>query len=336
MNFDVDMYLPLRLPFRGLLSKEGMKRVEAQREIFLNELPYIIADGWHRASDISTPQFIETPEEISAIFSQLSPIGSVSQLDVAHLSASVELEIEELQQANQNRLTPDLFPAIAAISVAEMVEKALALSEISYPGSVCTMDGVCFSAGSWQRIESKSWFCALAEPDSLSPSWPSLEPMSLVTVYNWAKKIGFGREAVATSRISRMIAAYTHVIGLGQNNEGEVLFRAMQGLEAFFCDGVGDLRKQLADKLELWIGPIQDKSHSIGKLYEVRSKFVHGSSYIDYYRHGMDIPEQEAKSSRESEFASTYAVRLLVATLQNCIKRDVESILWKFDFETRC
>lgn len=219
------------------------------------------------------------------------------------------------------------------MTVAEKIEMALALSEICYPGSISTMDGVCISEGLSHKVKRKTWFHALAEPDSLFPSWPSLEHVSVSATYKWAKKIGFGEEAVATSRVSRLLAAYTHVIGLGQNSEGEVLFRAMQGLEAFFCDGVGDLSRQLSSKLELWIGPIKDKNHSIGKLYNVRSKFVHGESYIDYFNHGMDIPEQEAKSSIAHGFASIYAVRLLIATIQNCISRDVENILWKFDFE---
>lgn len=138
---------------------------------------------------------------------------------------------------------------------------------------------------------------------------------------------------VATNRIGRALAAYSHVIGLGQSREGDLLFRAMQGLEAFFCDGAGDLRKQLAEKLELWIGPIQDKRYSIGKLYEVRSRFVHGASHVAYYNSGLDNTEQDAKSIKEADYASTYAIRLLIATLQKCIERETLDLGWKFTYE---
>lgn len=335
MKLNVNVYLPVRRPLRGMYSERGAEQVLKQRELFLSDLPRVMANGFYKVTEVSIPTLVEPTDEISALLIKLSPHGSLILCDIAHLTASVEFNVEELQRLNNRALDPDLYRSIAAHAVSEMVERALVLSEICYPGTVCSLDGICISEDSWQIIHAKSWYCALGEPDSNLPSWPPLEPISLVTVHRWAQKIGFGEEAIATTRISRMLAAYTHLIGLGQNNEGEVLFRAMQGLEAFFCDGVGDLRKQLADKIELWVGPIQDKKHSIGKLYEVRSKFVHGASYIDYYRHGMDIPEQEARSSLESEYASTFAVRLLIATIQNCIKRDVENILWKFEFDIR-
>jgi hypothetical protein len=144
----------------------------------------------------------------------------------------------------------------------------------------------------------------------------------------WARRVGFGKESFASNRIGRALAAFTHVVGLSHYREGEVLFRAMQGLEAFYCDGVGDLRRQLAEKIRVWIGPWDDKRNIIGKLYDVRSTFVHGASNMEYLNHHRDSWADNEKAKNEASFSTGLAVRLLVRSLQQCVKNDIADLTW--------
>jgi hypothetical protein len=126
------------------------------------------------------------------------------------------------------------------------------------------------------------------------------------------------------------MATFSHIVGLTQYREGEVLFRAMQGLEAFYSEGSGDLRRQLAEKAALWLGRWESKKNIVGHLYDLRSKFVHGSSPLDYWNSNDEPLEEDKPQLLELSVAASFAVRLLVATLQQCVRDGVADVHWKY------
>ena len=108
----------------------------------------------------------------------------------------------------------------------------------------------------------------------------------------------------------------------------------MQGLEAFYCDGIGDLRKQLSDKTQLWLGLRDDPSNLVGKLYDLRSKYVHGSATMPYAI-SIEDPEQHAPLAMKQFYGGVdFSTRLLLATLQKCVKEGVRDIQWDFTYRT--
>jgi hypothetical protein len=107
----------------------------------------------------------------------------------------------------------------------------------------------------------------------------------------------------------------------------------MQGLEAFYCEGTGDLRRQLSEKVRIWIGPWNDKRNIIGHLYDVRSAFVHGGANIEYHGHHVDSWAENEKGKIEHSSSTTFAVRLLLSTIQKCVKDKVTDVVWGFKVE---
>jgi hypothetical protein len=161
---------------------------------------------------------------------------------------------------------------------------------------------------------------------------PPLSDIEISEVFRWLGKVGF-QSGLPTTRIQRALAAYTHVIGLPADRQGEVLFRAMQGLEAFYCDGNGDLRRQLGEKAATWLGPWQTKKNIVGHLYDSRSKFVHGAGHLDYWNRQEDLGEENDDKLAEFSAVVTFSVRLLIATLQKCVQSGVTNYRWRYTME---
>ena len=108
----------------------------------------------------------------------------------------------------------------------------------------------------------------------------------------------------------------------------------MQALEAFYSDGVGDLRKQLSEKSSIWLGPWKHPKNIVGRLYDLRSSYVHGSSKLEYWNAQLKSWEEDEKLMTEMEAGTFFAVRLLVATIQKCIFSDVYDVRWSYSVET--
>ncbi|WP_147617715.1 hypothetical protein [Oxalobacter paraformigenes] len=96
----------------------------------------------------------------------------------------------------------------------------------------------------------------------------------------WANKNNF-EKYISESRIERTLAAYTYVVGLADStSDGIQLFGVMQALEAFYIDGHGDMRRQLSEKVKLWLGRWENNTNIVGRLYDVRLTFVHGTAKL--------------------------------------------------------
>ena len=252
------------------------------------------------------------------------------------ITALVSVDVETLRADNNGmEFDADTVMSIAALFLAGAIEKLLLISEIAYPGGVDALAGTTIvNDRIAQPIKEKGAFRTLHYPEPEDSCWPPVSHIGLSAVVDWLGRTGFLSGGLAITRIQRVLAAYTHVIGLTSQREGEVLFRAMQGLEAFYCEGTGDLRKQLAEKVELWLGPWKKKKNIVGHLYDLRSKFVHGSAHLEYWNNYDDVWEENEKGMTDFSAAVIFAVRLLIASLQRCVQDGVTDFRWRYAIET--
>jgi hypothetical protein len=108
----------------------------------------------------------------------------------------------------------------------------------------------------------------------------------------------------------------------------------MQGLEAFYCHGNGDLRRQLSEKTRMWLGDWSDSKNIVGQLYDMRSRFVHGSGLIEYANHNLDGWAENHQGIKKQTYGTTLAVRMLIATLQKCVALNTSNIDWSYAVHT--
>ena len=108
----------------------------------------------------------------------------------------------------------------------------------------------------------------------------------------------------------------------------------MQGLEAFYVEGIGDLRRQLSSKIQLWLGAWHGNRNLVGHLYDLRSGFVHGSSRLTFWGRDGAAWDEDERHMQQLEEHVALAVRLLVATLPQCVANTITNIAWSYAYAT--
>jgi hypothetical protein len=221
--------------------------------------------------------------------------------------------------------------AFAAHYLEKALSLALQLSELAYPGTIFTSEGLITDGNVALMAIEKKYFLSCCHPRGLAQNdWPQIKFLDLKLVAVWAKSIGFSESSFATTRVQRTFAAFTHVLGLGWSHDGEILFRSMQGLESFYCDGIGDLRRQLSHKSQIWLGANPEKLNIVGHLYDLRSKFVHGAAKIQYWHEVSDPWEEDNKTMEHFSDGIELAIKILVSTLQRCVLGSVKDVNWNY------
>jgi hypothetical protein len=279
----------------------------------------------------------EAPESVLEVLAQDSPLISLRLYSTVYVQAvSTFDETQPTHPRSEAPPSEDFWPALLSFHLTRSFEIACIASHLSRPG--CLLFDKAHSFIDGRPIEQAGGMFPLQiveNADDLSSSWPPLYRLDLIDVVKWIKTIEAFSPPVATTRLQRTFASFTYLVGHRRaESEGEVLFRAMQGLEAFYCDGIGDLRKQLSDKTQLWLGLRQSPSNIVGKLYDLRSKYVHGSATMPYALSIEDPDEHAPSAMREFYSGVALSTRLLVATLQKCVTDRVQDVRWDFAVRT--
>ena len=322
------------IPVRTALWRDRIEASEAALADLSEALPSLVPIVRSGLSDVDAA-IAEPPAKVRKRLSS-SILVYARQVEFLRVKAQYTLDRDAFNEQNPDReLDEDIFSAFAAMHLGEAMETLLMFSELSHPGRINTTQGIVVTPqGGNASVQAKSCFFQLWHPEENDPKWPAINTLPLQDVLSWVKGTSFFTNALAVSRIERSLAAFTQMVHMGPYKEGETLFRAMQSLEAFYCDGTGDLRKQLADKAALWVGRWEEPKNIVGHLYDMRSKFVHGGAKLQYWSDQADPWEEDEKHMRSFEHAVTLAARLTVATLQRCVTDRVHDIEWSYAVKT--
>jgi hypothetical protein len=175
-----------------------------------------------------------------------------------------------------------------------------------------------------------AWPLQRAVELSAKIGWPNLQNIDLSTAWRWANtNISFsdGFDGTATGRA---LSAFSRLFEGGELDEAVQLLWSMIGIEALYVTGKAAIMEQVRERVQHFLGRQNTHKKKIAQMYEFRSRFVHG--VVDFpglYLIGDADPRFEKYSDEQGETVNI-AVAILVATLQEIIRRG-----WKgLTFET--
>jgi len=336
MLIPIRSYIPLFTSLSIIHDEQSRPLVLKRQDQFSSELGLFLKTlsphiKFAEARDVDPPNDVMSHLKQKSWLVDLKPLCNFIEI-----VAEVNVDVDQLKELNEtSELDQAFINECAFDEVRAGLDAALVLSELAFPGCIHTFDGALVSQTHTTTLNAKRAFYELLTQED-QPLWPKLKTLSLIQTLGWAQQIGFGAQAFASSRIPKALASLTHVVGRGPHNDSEALFRAVQGLEAFYCDGVGDLRRQLSEKSAIWLGRWDDNKNIVGQLYDVRSKFVHGSAPIEYWKYDEDASWRgNEKAKVEHAYATIFAIRLLIASLQKCISDSITELKWTFTADTQ-
>lgn len=148
-------------------------------------------------------------------------------------------------------------------------------------------------------------------------NWPKLQDLSVKSVWKWVEaKLN---NSVSTTASDRALFAFTliHNRDSGRVDLSTQLFYSMMGIEALYCDNQSNIISQIRERVKLVLGEPPGYKGKMNKMYDFRSKFIHGSlnmpSLISLNSTSRELIPSEYNGIETSAYLS---MALLTATLQ--------------------
>jgi hypothetical protein len=215
--------------------------------------------------------------------------------------------------------------AYSSIFTNHLIQKLSLLIHISYATKVDFLEGVIYDkkeylAGTKLLLSTIDF--AYEHSDKMN--WPRLNSIDIAKSVQWFSNNELHLDGNSKNKLQRSINAFSYSFSNLQEKDTSQLFWNMLGIESLLANGTNNISNQIRVKSSLILGEPKEYKKKLGKLYNYRSRFVHGD---------FDFP---AKFSADFEvFEDEYWDYLSFSTsiLLALIRKLIEKGKNEFDFE---
>lgn len=161
--------------------------------------------------------------------------------------------------------------------------------------------------------------------------WPKVKILPIKQTWNWVLKRKDFINAIGSKPIERALSAFTHIFDA---NNYEDLFYSLIGIEAIYTSGKQGILEQLREKSVAIFGEPENYKNSLSKMYDIRSRFIHGAlNFPSKYYIYDGIEEFDEFMMKEYSQCLEMAEALLVATIQQFVINDAEDLNYHLQIE---
>jgi len=250
-----------------------------------------------------------------------------------------ESKIEELITSlaeDEREEHSDYFKTYGAVNEIELeINNFFIAANIAFPGGISTDNGASFYEEKYfTKIEgfyAEGIYSSVRIANDLK--WPKLHNISILETLQWLNNNNFFINGIAKNSIERALAAFSHLIIKNINDDRSLdLVWALLGLEAIYTKGNVGLKEQLTSKTETFLGSREENKKEFGKMYDFRSRFIHGDLDIPLHFHNSGAKEFE--QFYDDLYRTTdIATITLIATFQKMIINKWTNLSFKYSVE---
>lgn len=239
-----------------------------------------------------------------------------------------EYLIIDLKINNEEKYVSDDEFSYCEFIVDDYISRLNFLINLSYSTNVDFLHGVIYSdeskyIGKTEIIASNIMY---AYAHSRAMNWPQIKCVKLVDTINWFDKFNLHPNNRSENNLHRAINAFSQLFGNLRENDSANLFWIMLGIEALLVEGNQNITSQFKEKSIIIFGRPKEYTKKLTKLYEYRSKLVHGSFDI-YPKFYSDYEVFDKEYYDYLEFATS----ILIALIRELISKQTSS----FEFELK-
>jgi len=221
----------------------------------------------------------------------------------------------------------------AAICFAENILWFIVASNIAQPGVLRTRELEVWVGKKLVEKKDKVFgYLSSVVESAGEKSWPKLETLSILATWQWMRQFIPLSDSLGKSNVERAINAFTHLLSEGQDEGRDLidLMWTMVGLESIYGRGTNDLTFQLVEKAGVFLGKHPGFDKDVKEMYRFRSLFVHGKAQFPSAFFTSDALPEYTRHSSEASDASHLSSALLLATLQQMAKRNLNELNFSF------
>jgi hypothetical protein len=145
--------------------------------------------------------------------------------------------------------------------------------------------------------------------------------LDLLTVWNWATKNGL-LGSIGKTALCRAFNAFSYLFIDPLDDQSVLLFWSLIGIEALYVSPSAKIMEQVRERSELLLGPVTAFKKKLSRMYDFRSKFIHGALPFPGKFFTQNARPEYKQFADEVNEASMLAQAILTATLQEMVIRD--------------
>lgn len=280
--------------------------------------------------DISLQIKVLKEDEIEHISKKYQKYFDKGYLDVIYFNSEIDFkEIYDFDKSNypdyitNEQLNESMLMAIYRSRFMNF----LIFTQLSVPGSLYSYKGFHLVNNEFKEDFHEMSSCLVGIGYEEKPSWPFIQTLPVDKVWNYILNKTKILSSDSSTNIERGLNAFSYLFDNNYSSANS-LFWSMTGVEALYAEGEIGIGYQINNKAKLFLGEPKENKKVLTKLYDYRSKFLHGKKSIPLNHGWLD---GEYTDNHDEEFMEKAFIsgKLLAATLQEIINRDIDV----FDFE---
>ena len=229
----------------------------------------------------------------------------------------------------ENELKHEKFNSkLAELYFSKLLYEIFLIANICVIGSIDYCDSAIFVNNEYtdsklERID--VWSLQRAYDFILKYNWPVDIDLNFIDGWNWHEKYILYFDGFSINKTSRAINALSRIFifdQFGQDSSNELLW-AMIGIETLLTNGKGGILDQVREKLVVLFNVSTPSIKKIiNKMYNYRSRFVHGDTDFQSFGYFFDAAERFTKYTDEQMETVDISIAILVCILQYLIKNN--------------
>jgi hypothetical protein len=163
----------------------------------------------------------------------------------------------------------------------------------------------------------------------LKLNWSEKKDLNFLDGWNWREKHLLYFDGFSFNKTSKALNALSRIFKFDQNEQdfSNELLWAMIGIESLLVNGNGGVIEQVKEKLAILFNDSTPHIKKIiNRMYNYRSRFVHGDLDFQSFGYFFDAAEDFEKYTDEQMEAVDIAIAILVSTLQYIIRNNWSGI----------
>ena len=200
----------------------------------------------------------------------------------------------------------------AEIRLNTIISKLALLLNLTYATKIDFLSGVIFSnekqyLGKTDIVLNS---LAFAYEHAINIGWPKLDGLNLQDTIAWYNLNSLHTDNNSRNKLQRAINSFSYQFSNILESESSILFWTMLGIEALLAEGNSSIINQIKVKSSLILGEPSEYKKKLDKLYNYRSRFVHGD--IDFpAKFSSDYDNFEEEYYDYLHFASSILIALI-------------------------
>lgn len=221
----------------------------------------------------------------------------------------------------------------AGIALKTFVKALAIVANLARPGTLEVGDSQLFinnSRSAWDnRLVNSLTF---AVEYARRTSWPQVKNLDIEATWQWVQRNNL-LDSFGTTPVERAFNAFTYLFEHPSKDRVTSLFWALVGVEALYAKGASGVQQQIFEKTQVLLGNRETFKKHLSKMYQLRSRFVHGDLPFPGQFYTYDATPEFEKFTDEVAQATELATAVLIASLQRLIEQDWNNLNFSYKLD---